>query len=296
MSDSANNHIPYVPQNTLDPAAGLNEAIRVIDALLNTRVESLGDTTPPSSEPADGTLFAIGTGATGEWAGHDHALAQYDATAAAWTFYEAGVTAWLFLNKADGNLYKWGVLGGAWIIAAGLGDAPADGNYYGRQNNIWAAMPDVSNMVTSVDGQSPDSLGNVALEAPDVPYTPASATGLTATDVAGALNEVGQRGTVGLLNGVDDHTASSYNLQLTDIGKELRLIDSSAASLVVPPHSSVAFPIGAWILFSQGGAGAVTATPGDSSVVIDAPNGDSTSGLEDARGLQQRAIDVWRVW
>ena len=31
---SVNNNIPFVPENTIDPAAGLNEAIKAIDALL----------------------------------------------------------------------------------------------------------------------------------------------------------------------------------------------------------------------------------------------------------------------
>ena len=72
MSDSAQNKIPYVPQDTLDPAAGLNDAIRVIDVLLNTRVENMTTNAPPGS-PADGVCYIVGGAPTGAWAGHANA-------------------------------------------------------------------------------------------------------------------------------------------------------------------------------------------------------------------------------
>lgn len=165
MSNTPSNAIPYVPQNTLDPAAGLNDAIRVIDALLNTRVISMTLTAPPGS-PADGDMYIVAAGATGAWATHDNAVAQYTATGAFWTFFAAGDQAWLILNRADGNLYKWNAGTSHWELAAGIGEAPLDGNYYGRQSGTWAEMPNVSEMVTSVNGQAPDTSGNVEIELP----------------------------------------------------------------------------------------------------------------------------------
>ena len=143
MSDSAQNKIPYVPQDTLDPAAGLNDAIRVIDALLNTRVENMTTNAPPGS-PADGVCYIVGGAPTGAWAGHANALATYVADGAFWTFYAAGDTAWLVINKADGNLYRWDTTAVAWVQAAGIGDAPNDGDLYARRGLTWEAIPDIT--------------------------------------------------------------------------------------------------------------------------------------------------------
>lgn len=61
-----------------------NEALRDLDALVQLTVESFGATTPPGA-PVEGTVFALGTGATGDWSGHGGALAyRFDS---AWEFY-----------------------------------------------------------------------------------------------------------------------------------------------------------------------------------------------------------------
>jgi Protein of unknown function (DUF2793) len=214
MSNTPSNAIPYVPQNTQDPAAGLNLALNVIDALLNTRVINMTTTAPPGS-PADGDMYVVGAGATGAWATHDHAFARWVADGAFWQFYAAGVEAWLVLNKADGNLYKWNAGTSAWEQAAGIGEAPLDGSFYGRKSGAWAAMPDVTHVVTSVNGhtpdtsgevtipitggidkvngQEPDSHGDVEVSAAQVPFDPDTSSGLTSTNVEAALNELGSR-------------------------------------------------------------------------------------------------------
>lgn len=209
MSDTPTNGIPYVPENTTDPAAGLNLALDVIDALLSTRVESMALSAPPGS-PADGQMWVVKSPGTGAWAGHNNAFARYIATSSSWLFYEAGAQAWLCLNKADGGLYHWG--GSAWAQATGLSDAPADGTTYGRNNGAWVPTstdavltvngisPDSdgnvdvgSGDVQTVNGVGPDSSGDVALAAADIPFDGASSSGLSATNVEDALNELGER-------------------------------------------------------------------------------------------------------
>ena len=68
--------IPYVPENTLDPAAGLNLALNTIDALMQVRVLDMSLTAPPVS-PNDGDRHIVAAGATGARAGHDDELARY---------------------------------------------------------------------------------------------------------------------------------------------------------------------------------------------------------------------------
>lgn len=139
MSDfTPSNKIPTVPQNTMDPAAGLNLSLDVIDALLNTRVVDMIHTAPPSS-PSDGDMYVVSSPATGAWAGHENDVARYDALAAAWDFFEAGVTARQLINSHDGVFYIWRSDSSAngWVPAAGIPDAPFDGTIYGRQNGSW---------------------------------------------------------------------------------------------------------------------------------------------------------------
>lgn len=140
MSNTPNHAIPYVPEGTLDPAAGLNISLDVIDALLQLHVISIGDAAPPGS-PADGDLYIVGEGATGDWAGLDNRLVRWVAEGAYWKSYVAGSQVVLALNDADGELYKWATdsSDGGWVLAAGAGisDAPSDGTTYGRKDGAW---------------------------------------------------------------------------------------------------------------------------------------------------------------
>lgn len=101
-------------------------------------------------------------------------------------------------------------------------------------------------------------------------------------------------GGTGKLAGINDQTGTAYTLALTDAGKDVRCTNAAAVALTVPPSSVVAFPVGSWILFSQGGAGVVTATPG-AGVSLQAANGLATTAKYDLRGLEYLGSDVWRV-
>lgn len=131
-----NTGIPYVPEDTQDPAAGLNLALNVIDALLQTAVIDMDQTAPPGS-PADGDLHIVAAGGTGAWAGQDNNLARYVEEGGFWQFYVAGTQVHLILNKDGGGLYAWS--GSAWLLAAGLADAPSDGTGYVRKDAAWVA-------------------------------------------------------------------------------------------------------------------------------------------------------------
>lgn len=97
------------------------------------------------------------------------------------------------------------------------------------------------------------------------------------------------------LVGINDQTGTTYTLVLADAGKDVRCTNASAIALTVPLNSSVAFPIGTMIPFSQGGAGAVTATAA-SGVTVNAANGSATTAQYDARVLEKVGTDTWRVW
>lgn len=112
MSNTANNSIPFVPENTIDPAAGLNESLLTVDALLQLAVVSVGDNAPPGS-PANGARYVVGAAPTGAWAGRANQVAQR--LDGAWRFYAARYV----LNLADGLMYvrqgaTWGAAAVEW--------------------------------------------------------------------------------------------------------------------------------------------------------------------------------------
>ena len=101
-----NTGIPYVPEGTQDPAAGLNLALNVVDALLQTTVIDMDLTAPPGS-PSDGDLHIVAAGATGAWSGQDDKLARYVAEGDFWQFFTAGDQVRIVFNDDDGGLYVW---------------------------------------------------------------------------------------------------------------------------------------------------------------------------------------------
>ena len=56
MADSTNLLLPYIEASQAQKHVTHNEAIRLLDALIRTRVVEQGLTTPPGS-PADGTIY-----------------------------------------------------------------------------------------------------------------------------------------------------------------------------------------------------------------------------------------------
>lgn len=116
--NTINNNIPFVPENTVDPAAGLNLSLNQIDALLQVRAHSVGTNTPPAG--VEGQRHIVGTAPTGAWAGQANKLARF--LDGAWSFYDARI-----VLGVDGVLYvrpdatwlsfesggvEWGEIGG----------------------------------------------------------------------------------------------------------------------------------------------------------------------------------------
>lgn len=99
MTSTVNNAIPYVPENTIDPAAGLNISLNTIDALLQCRVISIGENDPPLIK-TDGDRYIVGSAPTGDWSADANRLAVW--LDGAWDFYDA----WIVLNASDNRLYK----------------------------------------------------------------------------------------------------------------------------------------------------------------------------------------------
>lgn len=109
MTTPANN-LPLVAENTLDPAAGLNASLDMIDGLLQVSVEAIQNDPPVS--PSNGQCWLVGAAGTGAWLGQDNKVARYEGTGGTWSFFNAR----LIINQADESLY--GLFGGVWKVLA----------------------------------------------------------------------------------------------------------------------------------------------------------------------------------
>lgn len=146
MTNSINNAIPFVPENTIDPAAGLNDAINTIDVLLQLAVTSVGANTPPAG--VEGQRHIVGTAPTGAWAGQANKIARY--LDAAWNFYDARYA----LSLADGQIYvrtgsTWAAYASAFTggtLTSALNEAPIVTLASAATVNIGAAAANTINI------------------------------------------------------------------------------------------------------------------------------------------------------
>ena len=122
MSDSTNHLLlPYILPAQAQKHVTHNEALRLLDAMVQLAVIDRSRTAPPAS-PAQGDRHIVASGATGAWAGWDNAVAYW--VDGAWTRLapRAGWTAW---SVDDEVLLVFD--GAAWIEAGGGGGGGGGG-------------------------------------------------------------------------------------------------------------------------------------------------------------------------
>lgn len=94
--------LPYIQPAQAQKHVTHNEALRVLDAVVQLNVLSATATTPPAT-PDEGDRYLVATAATGDWAGHDTELAVWDN--GAW-LYIAAQTGWVaFVRDTAGQVY-----------------------------------------------------------------------------------------------------------------------------------------------------------------------------------------------
>ena len=91
---------------------------------------------------------------------------------------------------------------------------------------------------------------------------------------------------------VYSQTSTNYTLSWTDQATENEFTASTPVTVTVPPHSSVAYPVGTVMNLRQMGAGQVTVTPG-SGVTINSPHGMSTNTRYSTITLINNGTDTW---
>jgi hypothetical protein len=113
LDETPNLQLPYIMPAQAQKHVTHNEAIRALDAIVQIGVVDRDLTAPPPG-PADGDRYIVAAGATGDWAGHDGAIAAYQD--GAWAFY-APAEGWLAWVGDEDALLAWD--GAGWITAGG---------------------------------------------------------------------------------------------------------------------------------------------------------------------------------
>ncbi|MCV6576260.1 MAG: DUF2793 domain-containing protein [Cohaesibacter sp.] len=127
MADTDLLKMPYIAASQDQKHVTHNEALRMLDALVQLCVKSITQTSAPSN-PTSGDRYIVASGATGAWAGKDNQIAAYQD--GAWTFFAAN-NGWVAFVEADDKLYAW--KDDSWIVAGGEVKALQNATHIGVQ-------------------------------------------------------------------------------------------------------------------------------------------------------------------
>jgi len=114
MANTTNLGLPLMAAAQSQKHITHNDAILMLDALVQLSVISTSLTAPPGS-PVDGDRYIIGSGATGAWAGKDLNVAL--SSSGAWVFLVPKV-GWQAWDTANSIMLSWN--GTAWVSASEL--------------------------------------------------------------------------------------------------------------------------------------------------------------------------------
>lgn len=108
MQNTANLGLPFIEPNQAQKHVTHNEALRILDALVQIGVVGRGAGSPPAT-PAEGERHIVGAAASGLWAGHPLELAVY--VEGVWVFHPPQ-DGWLAWVEDEAVLVVW--TGAAW--------------------------------------------------------------------------------------------------------------------------------------------------------------------------------------
>ena len=115
MADTPNLVLPYIQAAQAQKHVTHNEAIRLLDGMVQLAVVSRTLTAPPGS-PVDGERYIVASGATGAWATWDLNVAFWIDGAWVRLIPRPG---WIAYSVADADFYSW--TGAAWATFGGGG-------------------------------------------------------------------------------------------------------------------------------------------------------------------------------
>ena len=103
MTDTPNLVLPYIAGSQAQKHVTHNEAIRLLDGMVQLSVLSRIIASPPGS-PTDGSRYIVASGATGAWAGWDLNVAFW--VDGGWMRLIPRV-GWMAYSVADTGFYSW---------------------------------------------------------------------------------------------------------------------------------------------------------------------------------------------
>jgi len=109
--------LPLIQPSQAQKHVTHNEALRILDALVQMAVEQINVTAPPTG-PDAGARYIVGAGATSAWAGRDGDVAVWEGSA--WSFYTPS-EGWVAYVIADQTQAVFS--GGAWTMNAAVGSS-----------------------------------------------------------------------------------------------------------------------------------------------------------------------------
>ncbi len=166
--DSTHLHLPYIAANQAQKHVTHNEAIRLLDALVQMSVISRTLMAPPAT-PADGNRYIVAAGATGAWATWDLNIAYYVDGAWMKLVPQPGWLAWI---EAESVHVRWD--GSAW------GGLTSGGSM--AWGSITGTLSSQTDLQTALNGKATLSHTHPVAEISD--STTAGRSMLTAADAA----------------------------------------------------------------------------------------------------------------
>jgi hypothetical protein len=112
MTDTPHLGLPLIEAAQAQKHVTHNEALTLLDILVQLAVESRALTAPPST-PAENSRYIVKATGTGAFAGKDNQIAQY--SDGGWSFY-APHTGWIAYVTDESKLLAWN--GSAWVSAS----------------------------------------------------------------------------------------------------------------------------------------------------------------------------------
>ena len=126
MTESAKLRLPYIAASQAQKHVTHNEALTLLDTLVQASVIDKDLTTPPMS-PGEGDCYIVAPTGTGNWVGWDNRIARY--IDGEWRSYLPGAASgegWLVYVQDEDALYVF--TGSAWqqLLVSGVWDKGAE--------------------------------------------------------------------------------------------------------------------------------------------------------------------------
>lgn len=111
-----NTAMPYLSQGQANKEISHNQALMIIDVLMQGRVLDRNLSAPPGS-PVDGAAYIVAAAPSGDWTGHADDIAFWMDESGVWQFITP-LSGWQFYVVDEGQYARW--TGTAWSTAPGL--------------------------------------------------------------------------------------------------------------------------------------------------------------------------------